>query len=215
MTMHPLKTERELRGWSQAKVAEAVGSTPRNVSRWEQGHTLPHPYYREQLCLLFGKNARELGLLGECGGGPARGDPPITAVYNPPIKSQSVSPWHVPYQRNRYFTGRVDTLEQLHATFLQSEQRGIFPAQVALCGLGGIGKTQTALEYVYRYADEYTAVLWAQAETREDMLSECIRTGEHTQPARKRPERPSPGRRCCDGLASHARGMVAYPGQRR
>jgi tetratricopeptide (TPR) repeat protein len=35
-------------------------------------------------------------------------------------------------------------------------------------------KTQTALEYVYHYADEYTAVLWAQAETREDVLSECI-----------------------------------------
>ena len=177
MTMHPLKTERELRGWSQAKVAEAVGSTPRNVSRWEQGHTLPQPYYREQLCLLFGKNARELGLLGDV---EEEEQPPTPEEISPSSGIQStdkepfVSPWHVPYQRNRYFTGRADALEQLHATFLQSEQRGIFPAQVALCGLGGIGKTQTALEYVYRFADEYMAVLWALAETREDLLSECI-----------------------------------------
>ena len=173
MTTHPLRAARELRGWSQAKVAEAVGSTPRNVSRWEQGQTLPHPYYREQLCLLFGKNARELGLLGEAEEEQLE-EIPQPSSARPTAEEPSVPPWHVPYQRNRYFTGRNDTLEHLHTTFLHSEQRGIFPAQVALCGLGGIGKTQTALEYVYRYADEYTAVLWAQAETREDLLSECI-----------------------------------------
>lgn len=156
--MHPLKTERELRGWSQAKVAEAVGSTPRNVSRWEQGHTLPHPYYREQLCLLFSKNARELGLLGEAEEEQLEENPQLSSVQSADEEPFG-SPWHVPYQRNHYFTGRTDTLEHLHATFLHSEQRGIFPVQVALCGLGGIGKTQTALEYVYRYVDEYTAVL--------------------------------------------------------
>ena len=173
MTPHPLRAERELRGWSQAKVAEAVGSTPRNVSRWEQGQTLPHPYYREQLCLLFGKNARELGLLGEAEE-EKQEEIPQPHLAHSTEEEASTPPWHVPYQRNRYFTGRVDTLEHIHATFQHSEQRGIFPAQVALCGLGGIGKTQSALEYVYRYCDEYTAVLWAQAETREDLLSECI-----------------------------------------
>ena len=63
MKPHPLKVERELHGWSQAKVAEAVGTNVRTVIRWEQGRSVPYPYYREQLCTLFGKNARELGLL--------------------------------------------------------------------------------------------------------------------------------------------------------
>src|SRR5215467_10351189 len=63
MTAHPLKVERELHGWSQAKVAEAVGTNVRTVIRWEQGQSVPYPYYREQLCTLFGKNAIELGLL--------------------------------------------------------------------------------------------------------------------------------------------------------
>jgi len=63
MKSHPLKVERELHGWSQAKVAEAVGTNVRTVIRWEQGQSVPYPYYREQLCTLFGKNARELGLL--------------------------------------------------------------------------------------------------------------------------------------------------------
>jgi tetratricopeptide (TPR) repeat protein len=135
------------------------------VSRWEQGQTLPHPYYREQLCLLFGKNARELGLLGQAEVEQLEEIPQSSSAQNADEELSS-SPWHVPYQRNRYFTGRADTLEHLHAIFLHNEQRGIFPAQVALCGLGGIGKTQT---------DEYTAVLWAQADTREDLLSEYTR----------------------------------------
>src|SRR2546421_10424678 len=62
---HPLKIERKLRGWSQSRIAEALGITTRTVSRWEQGLSMPYPYYREQLCALFGKNARELGMLSE------------------------------------------------------------------------------------------------------------------------------------------------------
>jgi len=58
-----LKREREQRGWSQARVAEQIGSEAVNVSRWERGFSSPSPYYREKLCLLFGKTAQELGLL--------------------------------------------------------------------------------------------------------------------------------------------------------
>src|SRR3954463_3785528 len=63
MKPHPLKVERELRGWSQSKVAELVGTTTRTIIRWEQGDVVPYPYYREQLCSVFGKNAQQLGLL--------------------------------------------------------------------------------------------------------------------------------------------------------
>ena len=36
---------------------------------------------------------------------------------------------------------------------------------VALCGLGGSGKTQLALEYVYRHHDDYDACLWISCDT--------------------------------------------------
>lgn len=58
-----LKQARELRGWSQAKVAEQIGTDATTVSRWERGLFSPTPYFRERLCTLFGKNAQELGLL--------------------------------------------------------------------------------------------------------------------------------------------------------
>lgn len=61
-----LKQIRELRGWSQAKVAEQIGTDATTVSRWERGLFSPTPYFRERLCALFGKNAEELGLLESC-----------------------------------------------------------------------------------------------------------------------------------------------------
>lgn len=62
--VHPLRRERELRGWSQALLAEQVGAPSASiVSRWERGVVSPSPYYRERLCRLFDKDAAELGLL--------------------------------------------------------------------------------------------------------------------------------------------------------
>jgi hypothetical protein len=46
--------------------------------------------------------------------------------------------------------------------------------QHALCGLGGIGKTQIALEYAYRHRDDYQAVFWLKADTRENLLTDFL-----------------------------------------
>src|SRR5579884_2657550 len=58
-----LRHEREARGWSQAYVARQLGADANIVSRWENGERKPGPYYRQQLCALFGKSAVELGLV--------------------------------------------------------------------------------------------------------------------------------------------------------
>src|SRR5205814_3766568 len=60
-----LKHERELRGWSQGDVAEKIGADAHTVYRWEHGITIPTPFFRQRLCELFNKNARELGLLSD------------------------------------------------------------------------------------------------------------------------------------------------------
>ena len=58
-----LKYHREIRGWSQQKVAELVETSEDMVGRWERGISKPSPFYRERLCNLFGVNAEELGFL--------------------------------------------------------------------------------------------------------------------------------------------------------
>src|SRR5579875_3140064 len=57
-----LTEARNNRGWSQLEVAERIGTTHVNVSRWERGITRPSPYFRRKLCQLFGKNEEELDL---------------------------------------------------------------------------------------------------------------------------------------------------------
>lgn len=57
-----LRTAREQRGWSQAALAEQLGTTELTVGRWERGERSPQLFYRSKLCELFGMTAEELGL---------------------------------------------------------------------------------------------------------------------------------------------------------
>lgn len=68
--------------------------------------------------------------------------------------------WKVP-PRNPHFTGRTGALEQLHSRLRSGEHSLVVQA---LFGLGGVGKTQLAIEYAHRYADDYTVVWWVDAE---------------------------------------------------
>ncbi|MBO0790906.1 MAG: tetratricopeptide repeat protein, partial [Ktedonobacteraceae bacterium] len=52
---------------------------------------------------------------------------------------------------------------------------------VALCGLGGIGKTQVALEYAHRYASEYRAIFWLAAENAESLIPSVQQIAEQLQ----------------------------------
>jgi len=61
--VHPLlKNERVRLSLSQVELAERVGTTPSNVSRWERGITSPTPYFRRKLCDLFQLPPEELFL---------------------------------------------------------------------------------------------------------------------------------------------------------
>jgi hypothetical protein len=63
--------------------------------------------------------------------------------------------------RNRTFTGRVQLLEDLHRR-LQEGTTAVLPE--ALQGMGGVGKSQLAVEYVYRHMHEYQVIWWIPSE---------------------------------------------------
>jgi len=78
--------------------------------------------------------------------------------------------WNIPYPRNAYFSGREELLSQLAAALRLGQTTALSQPQ-AISGLGGIGKTQIALEYAYRYYQDYQAVLWSRADTTEALIS--------------------------------------------
>lgn len=75
--------------------------------------------------------------------------------------------WNVPFKRNPLFTGREDVLRDLESGL----QGGPVALGQAIAGLGGIGKTQTAVEFAYRHRDKYEAVLWVPAETESQLVA--------------------------------------------
>ncbi|MFD8395117.1 FxSxx-COOH system tetratricopeptide repeat protein [Streptomyces sp. NPDC059680] len=81
----------------------------------------------------------------------ARGD----GTQKPPPVWGNVPP------RNRAFTGRGQLLEDLHRR-LQEGTTAVLPE--ALQGMGGVGKSQLAVEYTYRHMNEYQVVWWIPSE---------------------------------------------------
>jgi hypothetical protein len=65
--------------------------------------------------------------------------------------------------RNRNFAGRDELLEDLHAR-LQAEAAAAVVPTGAVHGLGGVGKTQLALEFAHRFASNYDVAWWIPAE---------------------------------------------------
>ncbi len=133
-----LKRERELRGWSQAKVAMELGIDPTTVGRWERGLSLPYPHFREKLCVLFGKSVRELGFLGE---EMSEGEDFLHTLY-PPVALYDHA---IPLQSSGIFVGRETLLAQLKQQLCTSERTPL----VGLNGLPGVGKTTVAVQLVH------------------------------------------------------------------
>jgi tetratricopeptide (TPR) repeat protein len=73
--------------------------------------------------------------------------------------------WNIPYARNPLFTGREHVLKQVYDSLRTSKT-------AAVSGLGGIGKTQTAVEYAYRNRENYNTILWVKAESLESINSD-------------------------------------------
>jgi len=76
----------------------------------------------------------------------------------------------VPYQANPRFIGRTPFLQTLKEKLFDIAPRHD-NHRIALYGLGGIGKTQCALGYVYANRDVYDRIYWIPAVDRTSLLS--------------------------------------------
>jgi tetratricopeptide (TPR) repeat protein/transcriptional regulator with XRE-family HTH domain len=146
-------------GWSQGELGTKIGVHRNTIASWESGDR--HPQSRGEILRL----ADELQLSKE--------------ERNGFLKATGLSEerwpadyWNVPYPRNPYFVGRETVLQSLRQTLVPGAKTTALTQIIS--GLGGIGKTQVAIEYAHRYGEHYEAVLWIQADSLEIATAACL-----------------------------------------
>jgi len=76
---------------------------------------------------------------------------------------------NVPAHPNPYFTGRDLLLAELHSRLTAPDQS---TRRIALTGLGGVGKSQSVVEYAYQQQADYDLVWWVRADQPTSLLGD-------------------------------------------
>lgn len=69
--------------------------------------------------------------------------------------------------RNPLFCGREDLIRRTTGELAAGRA-------LSLCGIAGIGKTEMAIEYIYRNRQNYSVVFWVKADSRQQIYSSYI-----------------------------------------
>ncbi|KAF2676825.1 TPR-like protein, partial [Lentithecium fluviatile CBS 122367] len=79
--------------------------------------------------------------------------------------------WIVPFERNPRFTGRETQLAQLEEMLFTEGRSGDHTTKAAIIGLGGVGKTQLTLEFLFRMRKKYPdcSIVWIPATSSESL----------------------------------------------
>ncbi|MGA7194749.1 MAG: toll/interleukin-1 receptor domain-containing protein, partial [Anaerolineales bacterium] len=94
-----------------------------------------------------------------------------------PEKSFALPVGHnIPFPRNTLFTGRGKDLESIAQSLLGDKPSATLISQ-AITGMGGIGKTQLAVEFAYRYGYQFAGVHWLNLVNPESLDAEIAACG--------------------------------------
>lgn len=84
-----------------------------------------------------------------------------------------------PYDRNPHFLGRDELLIHLRQK-LEERKLKMYNHRVVIFGMGGVGKTQVAIEYAYHYEKLYNDIYWISATDESAFLSGLTEIGSKT-----------------------------------
>src|SRR5271169_1561147 len=86
--------------------------------------------------------------------------------------AEVVSPTYfmVPYEKNEFFVGQDDLIDEIFDQLCNSKPHQ-YNHRIALYGMGGVGKTQTALAYVYIMKQNYRFVFWISGVNQAALIS--------------------------------------------
>lgn len=104
-----------------------------------------------------------------------------TGLQNIPVPGPACqNSFIVPYERNPMFNGRDSLLERIRDELSKKEPKR-YNHRLAIYGLGGMGKTQVALEYAYRYTANYEHVFWLRATDHMSIIADLANVALETK----------------------------------
>ena len=81
--------------------------------------------------------------------------------------------------RKPHYTGREGELDTLRANLVLRDAP--HPRPQVISGVGGIGKTEIATEYLHRYRDEYEIIWWIRTEHRDRVREALVKLGQRLE----------------------------------
>jgi transcriptional regulator with XRE-family HTH domain len=156
-----LKLFRKRKGLSQQHLADSLQVHRNTVGAWERGDRLPDTR----------------GIVLEIAQRMELDDDDTLQLLEASLTALAPH-WCVPHQRNPFFTGRDEVLQEIHARLQNDVPRATGLSCCLLSGAGGIGKTQTVLEYAYRHLYDYNAIFWVNVSTSETLITSCTAIAE-------------------------------------
>jgi WD40 repeat protein/transcriptional regulator with XRE-family HTH domain len=159
---YKLKRQREIRGWSRARVAEGLDIDIKTISRWERGETFPQSRYRQNLVELFEANAVDLGLVE---------DEDTIPSPQAPVSQHVAQDWgEAPHIDACY--GRQQESATLQHWILDEHC-----SMIAVLGIGGIGKTTFTTMLARQISNEFAYVIWRSLQNAppvEQIIASCL-----------------------------------------
>lgn len=102
----------------------------------------------------------------------ATSDPSSSTIseFTSPRKAMNLPVRMLRYARNPGFFGQTNVLTRIdEALFPESDARQL--RSFVLCGLGGIGKTEIANEFVWSRKTRFNAIFWVSADTTQKLAA--------------------------------------------
>ncbi|MFI9782012.1 FxSxx-COOH system tetratricopeptide repeat protein [Kitasatospora sp. NPDC051984] len=154
--------------WDRTVLADPAGARRQLIPVRVSDVRLNAPYNSRNPVDLIGRDEQAAATVLLRALGRTETDLPDRTPGAPRFPGTKPTYWEVP-QRNHSFTGRVKVLDDLRAQ-LAGGTTAVLPPPQTLYGLGGVGKTQVALEYAHRYMSHYDLVWWIDAEQSENVV---------------------------------------------
>lgn len=169
-----VKTARQDVGLTQQELAERMGYEVSLLRKVEAGERRPSENFKQQLAIVTGIPVAAIPIPGLLT--PAH-------IHIPDLDGVTPEPGpifpgsYLPLRPNPLFTGRQHELHQI-AHVLTNGRTIAVGSAIATTGLGGIGKTQLAVEFAHRYGRYFTGgVFWLNFADPQMVPQEIARCG--------------------------------------